>query len=134
MSAFKDFLPAWNLLPMESSDSINGLQNHAAKLMSIPWVLMTDADADPVCEITKAIASDKDGQKASFAAFNVFVVAKEAPCPASPRGRALERTSQVMTKLQARDGKSFEAWGTEPDGAPKGGIVILQEIFGITTS
>jgi carboxymethylenebutenolidase len=35
-------------------------------------------------------------------------------------------------KLTAADGHSFEAFHAAPNGASKGGLVILQEIFGLT--
>ena len=36
------------------------------------------------------------------------------------------------TTLTAADGFALEAFRATPDGAPRGGLVILQEIFGIT--
>ena len=37
-----------------------------------------------------------------------------------------------MINLQASDGQMLAAYRTVPEGQPRGGIVILQEIFGIT--
>ncbi len=37
-----------------------------------------------------------------------------------------------MISLTASDGHTLAAYKAEPAGAPKGGVVILQEIFGIT--
>lgn len=34
--------------------------------------------------------------------------------------------------LTAEDGHSFDAWSAEPARAPKGGIVVLQAIYGLT--
>ena len=34
-------------------------------------------------------------------------------------------------KLKASDGFELAAWRAEPAGAPKGGIVVIQEIFGV---
>jgi carboxymethylenebutenolidase len=34
-------------------------------------------------------------------------------------------------KLKASDGFELSAWRAEPQGAPKGGIVVIQEIFGV---
>ena len=34
-------------------------------------------------------------------------------------------------KLTAADGHTLDAYKAEPDGAPRGGIVIVQEIFGV---
>jgi carboxymethylenebutenolidase len=37
----------------------------------------------------------------------------------------------TMTNLTAADGHRFSAYIAEPKGAPKGGIVVIQEIFGV---
>src|SRR6202012_4690676 len=34
-------------------------------------------------------------------------------------------------KLQCADGVTISAWLAKPHGPPKGGIVVLQEIFGV---
>jgi len=36
-----------------------------------------------------------------------------------------------FTTLMARDGHEFNAWLTAPKGAPRGALVIAQEIFGV---
>lgn len=36
-----------------------------------------------------------------------------------------------MTTLTAADGHTFEAYVAEPDGTAKGGVVVIQEIFGL---
>ena len=36
-----------------------------------------------------------------------------------------------MTELAAADGHQFSAYRSEPNGAPKGAVVVLQEIFGV---
>lgn len=36
-----------------------------------------------------------------------------------------------MIRLSAKDGFTLSAWKAVPAGAPKGGVVILQEIFGL---
>lgn len=38
----------------------------------------------------------------------------------------------MMTKLIAKDGHEFSCWIEKPTGDSRGGIVILQEIFGVT--
>lgn len=38
----------------------------------------------------------------------------------------------MMIRLTASDGHSFDCWMAEPDGPVWGGLVILQEIFGVT--
>lgn len=37
------------------------------------------------------------------------------------------------TTLMARDGHSFQAWLSAPAGAPRGAVVVLQEIFGLNS-
>ena len=37
-------------------------------------------------------------------------------------------------KLTASDGHKFGAYRVDPAGAPKGGIVVIQEIFGVKSS
>ena len=34
-------------------------------------------------------------------------------------------------ELTASDGHAFSAYRADPDGAPKGAIVVIQEIFGV---
>src|ERR1700691_2520461 len=34
-------------------------------------------------------------------------------------------------KLKASDGVEISAWRAEPQGAPRGGVVVIQEIFGV---
>jgi carboxymethylenebutenolidase len=37
-----------------------------------------------------------------------------------------------MIRLRARDGHELDAYGAEPTGEAKGGVVVVQEIFGVT--
>ena len=37
-----------------------------------------------------------------------------------------------MVRLKARDGHELDAYLAEPKGEPRGGIVVVQEIFGVT--
>ncbi len=37
-----------------------------------------------------------------------------------------------MIRLQARDGHELDAYLAEPKGTPRGGLVVVQEIFGVT--
>jgi carboxymethylenebutenolidase len=37
-----------------------------------------------------------------------------------------------MIRLRARDGHELDAYVAEPAGAPKGGVVVVQEVFGVT--
>lgn len=46
----------------------------------------------------------------------------------------METTAQAggIVRLRAADGHSFDAYFAEPAGKPRGGIVVLMEIFGLT--
>jgi carboxymethylenebutenolidase len=37
-----------------------------------------------------------------------------------------------MIRLKAKDGHELDAYLAEPEGQPKGGIVVVQEVFGVT--
>ena len=37
-----------------------------------------------------------------------------------------------MIRLKAADGHELDAYVAEPKGKPKGGVVVVQEIFGVT--
>src|SRR5271155_729495 len=41
------------------------------------------------------------------------------------------RTMSDWIKLKASDGFELSAWRADPKGAPRGGIVVIQEIFGV---
>ncbi|NNK66523.1 MAG: dienelactone hydrolase family protein, partial [Rhodobacteraceae bacterium] len=38
----------------------------------------------------------------------------------------------MMTEIEASDGHRLDCWMVDAEGARKGGIVLLQEIFGVT--
>ncbi|HVZ50331.1 MAG TPA: dienelactone hydrolase family protein [Pseudolabrys sp.] len=40
--------------------------------------------------------------------------------------------TETTLKLKAADGFTFEAFRARPEGTPKGGLIVLQEIFGLT--
>ena len=42
------------------------------------------------------------------------------------------RGKDMDQRLRAADGHEFDCWMIAPEGAPRGGIVVLQEIFGVT--
>jgi carboxymethylenebutenolidase len=44
-----------------------------------------------------------------------------------------ETTMGKTLSLKASDGHDFSAYRADPNGAPKGGIVLLQEIFGVNS-
>lgn len=86
VAAFKEFLPAGNIVSMGQNENINGLQNYDVNMMQIPWVLMTNGDVsdDLVYNMTKAIATNKEALKASFGAFGRANFDKMAPANATP--------------------------------------------------
>jgi TRAP transporter TAXI family solute receptor len=82
-AAFADFLPAGQIRALGQNDNINGLGSYGANLMSIPWVMMVNADVpeDLVYDMTAAIAGNKEALAESFGAFNRAKF--EAMAPAS---------------------------------------------------
>jgi len=85
-AAFKAFLPAAKVVPKAQNDKINGLQNYAANLIAIPWVLMTNASVsdDLAQTLTRAIAENKAALAESFGAFNGFDPAAMSPASVVP--------------------------------------------------
>ena len=81
VAAFKESLPAGSIRSLGQNDKINGLGDHGANLMSIPWVMMTNANVsdDLVYTVTKTIVENKEGLKASFGAFGRANAEKMAP-------------------------------------------------------
>ena len=86
VAAFKEYLPAGNIVGLPQNENINGLQNSGANLMRIPWVMMTNADLDEdlVYTMTKTIAEGSDALKASFGAFARANAATMAPASTVP--------------------------------------------------
>jgi len=86
VKAFKDFLPAGDIVSLPQNENINGLQNAGANMMRIPWVMMTNGDVsdDLVYNMTKAIAEGKDALKESFGAFARANAETMAPASSVP--------------------------------------------------
>ncbi|MDU8945420.1 TAXI family TRAP transporter solute-binding subunit [Ovoidimarina sediminis] len=86
VAAFKEFLPAGDIVALGQNENINGLQSYGANLMRIPWVMMTNADVDEdlVYSMTKAIAEGKDALKESFGAFARASAETMAPASSVP--------------------------------------------------
>lgn len=86
VAAFKAFLPAGNIVSRTKNENINGLQNHDANLMQIPWMMLTGAsvDEDLVYKLTKSIVEGKEELKASFGAFGQAEAATMAPASSVP--------------------------------------------------
>lgn len=85
VAAFKAYLPAGDIISLSANDSIPGLQKEA-NIISIPWMLLTHADADEdlVYRITKTIAENNDALKASFGAFGLARRETMAPANSVP--------------------------------------------------
>ena len=81
VAGLKTFLPAANVTARDQNEKLNGLQDYAANLISIPWVLITNGDVsdDLVYDLTKALAENKPALAESFGAFNGFNPETMAP-------------------------------------------------------
>lgn len=86
LAAFKEYLPAGNIVSLPQNDKVTGLENAGANLMSIPWVLLTNGDVsdDLAYQMTKAVAEGKEALKASFGAFARADAATMAPASSVP--------------------------------------------------
>lgn len=86
VSAFKEFLSAGSIVEMPQNENVNGLANSGANLMSIPWVLLTNAGVsdDLIYDMVKAIAENKDALGEAFGAFKRADFSKMAPVNKTP--------------------------------------------------
>jgi TRAP transporter TAXI family solute receptor len=84
VAAFKEYLPAGSIVARAQNENVNGLQAHGANLISIPWMMLTHANADEelVYQITKAVAENNEALKASFPAFGNASLEEMAPANA----------------------------------------------------
>lgn len=85
-AAFKSFLPAGDLVDLPQNENVTGLQDDGASIMSIPWMMLTNAsvDDDLVYKITKSVAEGNDALKASFGAFGGANLQTMAPANEVP--------------------------------------------------
>lgn len=85
-AAFKEYLPAGEIVSMGQNENINGLQTAGANLMRIPWVMMAgvETDEDLVYRMTKAVAEGNEALKASFGAFARAKAETMAPASSVP--------------------------------------------------
>jgi uncharacterized protein len=85
-AAFKKFLPAGNIVSLKKNKNINGLENHGANIMQIPWMMLTSAkeSEDLVYKVTKKIAESQAELKKSFIAFGRAKRANMAPANGVP--------------------------------------------------
>ncbi len=86
VAAFKKFLPAGDIVSLPQNENVNGLQDYAANIISIPWMMLTNTDTseDLVYTMTKAIAENKDALKESFGAFGQANIEQMAPANEVP--------------------------------------------------
>ncbi|MFT5343454.1 MAG: TRAP-type uncharacterized transport system substrate-binding protein [Paracoccaceae bacterium] len=86
IAAFKKFLPAGVVIPFKQNENILGLETGSANIMRIPWMLLTNADAneDLVYNMVKLIAENKDALKESFGLFRLAKAATMAPANEVP--------------------------------------------------
>lgn len=85
VAAFKKFLPAGSIVSLPANEKIPGLKK-PANIMQIPWMMLTSADAseDLVYKMTKIVAENNAGLKASFGAFGRAKLEKMAPANGVP--------------------------------------------------
>ena len=79
--AMRSHLPSSKVVNFPQNEKITGLADYSANIMSIPWVLMTNADVkdDLVYNMVKAVAENKDDLTASFPLFRGANKANMAP-------------------------------------------------------
>lgn len=85
VAAFKEWLPAGDIVAMPQNDAIPGLEE-AANIIEIPWMMLTHADAseDLVYRMTKAVAENNAALAQSFGAFGNAKPEAMAPANAVP--------------------------------------------------
>jgi hypothetical protein len=85
-AAFTEVLPSGSIVSLPQNEDINGLQDWGANLVSVPWMLLTNADVDEdlVYELTSIIHQNKEALAASFGAFNRADFDNMAPANATP--------------------------------------------------
>ncbi|KJZ19464.1 TAXI family TRAP transporter solute-binding subunit [Loktanella sp. S4079] len=84
--ALEDVLPSGSIATLPQNENINGLQNWGANLVSVPWMLLTHADADEqtVYDLVKVIHGNKEALGQSFGAFNRAKFDQMAPASVTP--------------------------------------------------
>lgn len=85
-AAFTEVLPSGSIVSLPQNENVNGLQDWGANLVSVPWMLLTNADVeeDLVYELTGIIHQNKEALAASFGAFNRADFDNMAPANATP--------------------------------------------------
>lgn len=103
VAAFRKFLPDGSIVAMPKNENITGLEKGGANIMSLPWVLLTNASVkdDLVYKMIKAIAEKNDVLKASFASFGEVKREELAPANALPyHPGALKYFTEAGIKVQ----------------------------------
>ena len=85
-AAFKEFLPAGNIVPFKQNENILGLETGAANIMSIPWMMLTNGDVseDLVYNMTKVVAENNEALKEAFGLFRLAKPETMAPANEVP--------------------------------------------------
>ena len=85
-AALAEVLPSGTIATLPQNENINGLQNWGANFVSVPWMLLTNADADEdmVYELVKVIHANKEALGQSFGAFNRANFDAMAPASVTP--------------------------------------------------
>lgn len=86
VAKFKQFLPAGSIFSFKQNEKINGLENYAANIMRIPWMMLTnkDVDTDLVYSMVKTVAENKQALAESFGLFNLAKPETMAPANEVP--------------------------------------------------
>lgn len=85
-AALQGVLPSSSIATLNQNDNINGLGEWGASLISVPWMLLTNASVDDelVYNLTKVIHGNKEALGASFGAFNRANFDAMAPANVTP--------------------------------------------------
>ncbi len=86
LAAYTDVLPTGTIRTLPQNENINGLQTWGANIVSVPWMLMANADVDAqvVYDLISVIHGNQEALGASFGAFNGADFSAMAPENAMP--------------------------------------------------
>jgi len=85
-SALEAVLPSSKIVALKQNEKINGLQQWGASIISVPWMLLANANVSDklVHDLTKAIHDNKTALGESFGAFKRANFAAMAPANVTP--------------------------------------------------
>ncbi len=86
VAAYVEVLPTGTVRALPQNENLNGLQSWGANLVSVPWMLLANADTDEetVYNLTSVIHQNKEALAASFGAFNNADFDNMAPASTVP--------------------------------------------------